>query len=103
MAKYIIEGRVPLKGQVRVLGAKNSGFKLLIASLLSDQPSAITNIANNSNTEWVSQAIEDLGGKIVVINAHTKSVSGKGISKQTLEYVHTYFTAQIWQSESTKS
>ncbi len=37
MSKYIIEGGVPLKGKVKIPGAKNAGFKLMIASLLTDQ------------------------------------------------------------------
>ena len=85
MAKYVVEGGIPLKGQVGVLGAKNSGFKLLIAALLSDERSTITNIANNSNVAWVTQAINSLGGEIVVENDHTRIVSGKNISKQRLE------------------
>lgn len=85
MAKYIVEGGSPLKGRVKVLGAKNSGFKLLIAALLSDQTTTITNIANNSNVSWVSEAINKLGGEIEAADAHTKFVSGKNISKQYLE------------------
>ena len=85
MAKYIVDGGIPLKGKVGVLGAKNSGFKLLIAALLSDESSTITNIANNSNVVWVAQAIKGLGGEIVVEDAHTRIVSGQKISKQILE------------------
>src|SRR3990167_4165448 len=85
MAKYIVEGGIPLKGKVGVLGAKNSGFKLLIAALLSDESSTITNIANNSNVVWVTQAIKGLGGEIMIEDAHTRIVSGQKISKQILE------------------
>lgn len=84
MAKYIIEGGVPLKGKIEILGAKNSGFKLLIAALLSDQTSVISNLANNSNVSWVSQSISELGGEINIVDAHVRSVSGRGVSKEIL-------------------
>lgn len=84
MAKYIIEGGTPLKGQIQILGAKNVGFKLMLSALLSDEASIISNVANNSNISWVSEAINNLGGKIEVVDAHTRSISGKGVSSEVL-------------------
>ena len=64
MAKYIIEGGVPLKGKVTVPGAKNSGFKLMIASLLSDETSALSNISYIRDVISVKKIIEALGAKV---------------------------------------
>src|SRR3972149_1120270 len=64
MAKYIIEGGVPLRGRVRVPGAKNAGFKLMIASLLSDQISTISNIPYIRDVVAVKKIMEELGVKV---------------------------------------
>jgi len=36
--KYIIKGGKPLHGAVRLGGAKNASFKLMIAAALADSP-----------------------------------------------------------------
>ncbi len=64
MAKYIIEGGIPLKGEVKIPGAKNAGFKLMIASLLSDELSTITNIPYIRDVVAVKNIIENIGPKI---------------------------------------
>ena len=74
MAKYIIEGGVPLKGIVKIPGAKNSGFKLMIASLLSDGLSILTNIPYVRDVIAVSSIIEALGAK-VEFNGDTVQIS----------------------------
>jgi len=64
MAKYIIEGGVPLKGKVTVPGAKNAGFKLMIASLLSDEISTLSNISYIRDVISVKKIIGALGAKV---------------------------------------
>jgi UDP-N-acetylglucosamine 1-carboxyvinyltransferase len=66
MAKYIIEGGVPLKGTVKIPGAKNAGFKLMIASLLSDDPSTLSNVPIIRDVVSVSKIIEVLGAKVEI-------------------------------------
>ena len=45
MDKFVIEGGKPLKGEVELCGAKNSGFKLMIAALYSGLPCTIKNFS----------------------------------------------------------
>src|SRR5689334_9790433 len=42
-SKFLVSGGKPLHGSIRISGAKNAASKLLIASLLTDQPVQITN------------------------------------------------------------
>ncbi|MEX0616534.1 MAG: UDP-N-acetylglucosamine 1-carboxyvinyltransferase [Candidatus Woykebacteria bacterium] len=64
MAKYVIEGGVPLHGRVKIPGAKNAGFKMMIASLLSDDLSTLTNIPYIRDVISISKIIESLGAKV---------------------------------------
>ena len=42
-AKFLIQGGKPLKGSIRISGAKNSASKLIIATLLTDEAVHLTN------------------------------------------------------------
>lgn len=64
MAKFVIRGGKPLKGAVRVGGAKNSSFKLMIASLLAQGESKLLDISRISDVETTKEVIKVLGGKV---------------------------------------
>ena len=64
MEKFVVQGGYPLKGRITLAGAKNSGFKLLIASLFSDSPSEIIGYSRIGDIEITQKIIESLGGKI---------------------------------------
>jgi UDP-N-acetylglucosamine 1-carboxyvinyltransferase len=60
---WVITGGTPLKGSVRVSGAKNASYKLMIAALLADSESKILNLPGISDVEMVAKIINSLGGK----------------------------------------
>ena len=85
MGKFIIEGGYPLRGTVSLAGAKNSGFKLVIASLLADSPSEIIGYSRIGDIEITQKIIESLGGKVERTNHHLKVIS-KNLSSFTVPY-----------------
>ncbi|HAD09327.1 MAG TPA: UDP-N-acetylglucosamine 1-carboxyvinyltransferase, partial [Porticoccaceae bacterium] len=44
MDKLLISGGVPLSGEIRISGAKNSALPILAAALLVDEPVTISNL-----------------------------------------------------------
>jgi UDP-N-acetylglucosamine 1-carboxyvinyltransferase len=58
---YQIEGGTPLRGEVKLSGAKNAATKLLVATMLTDQPCVIRNaplgLGDLLITEEVAQAL----------------------------------------------
>ena len=82
MAKYVIEGGVPLRGKVKIPGAKNAGFKLMVASLLSDDMSTLSNIPYIRDVIAVREIIGALGGKVEIFD-NTAQISGS-VSKWQL-------------------
>jgi len=64
MSKFIITGGTPLHGSVRVGGAKNASFKLMIAALLGQSESRILNFSHISDVLLVEKIIAYLGGKV---------------------------------------
>ena len=69
---------MPLRGSVRIPGAKNAGFKIMIAALLSDERSTISNIPYIRDVISVKKIIEALGAR-VEFSDDTMQISG-GIS-----------------------
>jgi len=63
MAKLIIKGGIPLKGVVKLAGAKNASFKLMIASLLSSQETKLLNFSRIADVDLVKKIIISLGAK----------------------------------------
>ncbi len=63
MPTFRIQGKTPLFGSVRVGGAKNASYKLMIAALLADSPSRILNFSHISDVGLVAKLITDLGAK----------------------------------------
>ncbi len=62
MSKFIINGRQPLGGQIKVGGAKNLALKIIPASLLSDQPITIDNLPDIEDIKRSLEIVESLGG-----------------------------------------
>ena len=82
MQKFVIEGGVPLKGEVELCGAKNSGFKLMIASLYSDTPSILRNFSKIGDVYSTADVIRELGGEVKFGENHILEVYGKKINKK---------------------
>lgn len=68
MSTYKITGGTKLVGKVRVRGAKNAGFKALIAALLADTQSEICNLGLISEIDFSSKVITSLGGKVTSLS-----------------------------------
>lgn len=62
--RFKITGGTPLVGSVRLGGAKNASYKLMIAALLADSESRLLNFSRISDVETVAQVITQLGGSI---------------------------------------
>ncbi len=64
MEKFIIQGGKRLSGSVRLGGAKNVSFKLMIASLLANGQTRLLNVPQINDVEITRKIITQLGGKV---------------------------------------
>lgn len=62
--KWRIRGGHRLNGEVRIGGAKNTAFKLMIAALLSEEESRLRNVPDVGDVRIVSEIITALGGSV---------------------------------------
>ena len=61
--KYYIKGGTPLRGEVKIGGAKNSVLKLMAAALLAKGATKIYNVPDLTDVEIMLNVIAQLGAK----------------------------------------
>ncbi len=63
-ARLVIDGGVPLRGDVRISAAKNAALPLLAASLLSEAPIVLENVPRLADVVTISELLRRLGGEV---------------------------------------
>jgi len=61
MDRIAITGGARLEGVIPISGAKNSAIKLIVASLLTDQPLRLTNMPRLADTRFLGRLLQRLG------------------------------------------
>ncbi|REB05915.1 UDP-N-acetylglucosamine 1-carboxyvinyltransferase [Sporosarcina sp. BI001-red] len=64
MEVYKIQGGTPLKGSIKVSGAKNSAVALIPASILANSPVTIEGLPEISDVHTLQNLLEDIGGNV---------------------------------------
>ncbi|MDP4084233.1 MAG: UDP-N-acetylglucosamine 1-carboxyvinyltransferase [Bacillota bacterium] len=64
MEKLMIAGSDPLKGTVRISGAKNSAVALIPATILAESPVTIEGLPDISDVEILKDLLEEIGGSV---------------------------------------
>ncbi len=82
MDKLIVYGGIPLRGEIRISGAKNAALPVLVASLLTDQPLRIGNVPHLQDITTTMELLGRMGVRLVVdekmvIEAHASQVSSR--------------------------
>lgn len=88
MPTFRIQGGTPLYGSVRVGGAKNASFKLMIAALLADTPSRILNFSHISDVGLVAKLINDLGAEAKLVGERCYTIDPTHLSKFEIDASH---------------
>lgn len=68
--RLIVEGSVPLKGEVVVSGAKNASIKMIAAALLTSEEVSLSNIPEIDDIFVMVEAAERMGVKISWVGEH---------------------------------
>jgi UDP-N-acetylglucosamine 1-carboxyvinyltransferase len=72
MPKFIIKGGKPLFGEVTISGAKNAASKIMVASLLTEEPCVLTNIPAIGDVEIVAELLENIGSVVNRVGSTTE-------------------------------
>ncbi|MEE9559735.1 MAG: UDP-N-acetylglucosamine 1-carboxyvinyltransferase [Acidiferrobacterales bacterium] len=66
MDKLIVSGGYPLRGEVRISGAKNAALPVLVASLLTDKPLCIGNVPHLQDITTTMELLGRMGVRLIV-------------------------------------
>ena len=83
MEKLVITGPTPLRGDVKISGAKNAAVAIIPATILINGICTIENLPNISDVKSYFEILESLGIKITWINRHTVQVDSRNIKSST--------------------
>jgi len=87
-ASFIVTGGTPLYGSVRVGGAKNASYKLMIAALLGSSESRLLNLPDISDVDLVAQIINELGGKAHRVGERTFIIDTRNFRFSVIQQKH---------------
>jgi len=79
LEKLVITGKTPLKGEVKINGAKNAAVAILPATLLINGICTIENLPNISDVKISCKILEQLGAKITWIDNNSITIDTRNI------------------------
>lgn len=71
MEKFIIQGGIPLKGEVTPAGNKNAALPLMAACLLTDEPIIMHNVPEIVDVKTIRSLLQSLGTEFTQLDAHS--------------------------------
>lgn len=85
MDKFIIQGGVPLSGEVTPAGNKNAALPLLAACLLTDEPVTLHNVPEIRDVQAMRALLESLGASIETTGNHTWKIQARQVRPADLD------------------
>jgi UDP-N-acetylglucosamine 1-carboxyvinyltransferase len=79
MACIQITGAVPLDGEIWISGAKNAVLPILVASLLADQPSVISNVPHLQDVTTTMELLGRMGASLIVDDRMRIEIDPRGM------------------------
>lgn len=87
MARLIIEGGRPLRGEVEISGAKNSALAIITAAALATEgESVLENIPRGSDIGTVCQILQELGVEVWFDQDHRLHIKGQSLNRCRASY-----------------
>jgi UDP-N-acetylglucosamine 1-carboxyvinyltransferase len=87
LEKFLINGGIPLKGKVKISGAKNSALALIPANLLNEGTNILSNVPEVNDTYTMIKLMNELGAKSEYENEVLKMDTSNLVS-QVAPYEH---------------
>ncbi len=79
MARFIVEGGTPLRGEIRPAGNKNEALPLIAAALLTDEPVTLHNVPRIRDVRGMVEIVAALGGKVEELDPTTVRITAAGL------------------------
>ena len=86
MQKIVVEGGVPLNGEVQISGAKNAVLPILCATLLADGPVEISNVPHLHDVVTTAKLLAEIGAGISIDERYGITVDPTTVHSQVAPY-----------------
>mgnify|MGYP000409527937 FL=1 len=86
MNKFLVEKSPPLRGNVRISGAKNSALPILAASLLGTEDIILEDVPNLKDVEVMCEVLSSLGAKVELLDKGKIKINSKDINNYETPY-----------------
>ncbi len=86
MARILIEGGIPLHGEVVISGAKNAVLPILVASILGQQPSRISNVPHLQDVTTTMELLGRMGASLGMNEHMQVEIDPRGINSFEAPY-----------------
>ena len=84
MEKFVIEGGVPITGEVTPAGNKNAALPLLAACLLTDEPIILRNIPQIKDVSVMRDLIQSLGAQVEDLDSDSWRITARELQPADL-------------------
>jgi UDP-N-acetylglucosamine 1-carboxyvinyltransferase len=78
MDKHFITGGVPLKGDVKISGAKNSVLPILAGCILADQPVIVKNVPHLNDVTTMMKLLNQMGIRLTIADNLAIEIDARG-------------------------
>lgn len=85
MEEFVIDGGVPLRGEITPSGNKNAALPLLAACLLTDEPVVLHNIPQIRDVFAMRKLIESIGAQVDELDANTWRITTRELTASNLD------------------
>src|SRR5512137_1873224 len=79
MEKFIIEGGIPLKGEITPSGNKNAALPILAATLLTNEPVILHNVPSIRDVVSMRKLIASLGVKVEDLGGNSWRIAARSV------------------------
>ena len=86
MEKFIIKGGTPLRGEVRISGAKNAAVAIIPAAILAEDKCILENVPSISDVDVALEILSSMGAQIRRLSKSKIEVDTSRIKDGTVPY-----------------
>ena len=85
MARFIVEGGTPLRGEITAKGNKNSALPLIAATLLTSEPVILRNLPRIRDVTGMLEILSGLGATVEWLDPHAAKVCTADVNKTSID------------------
>jgi UDP-N-acetylglucosamine 1-carboxyvinyltransferase len=86
MDKLLIEGGVPLSGEVSISGAKNAALPLICAALLTERPLTLSNVPHLNDVTTMLRLLAQMGVDVTLDEKNSLVLDAGGLNRPEAPY-----------------